>query len=861
MRLLHGSVLFTLFLLFITGCQRTNQPDHFEGLPKNEVYGIRAWQQAEAIAQDTGAAFFDLAYEGLRQTPEKYPELKAAWAFSLANRYSLLQKPDSLKKYIHIARSIPLDSAEGGFALAIGLMRSLLEIDPEKLADSILLSRLDTIQSQCRKGLEESHPLYARIIGQTNRLKGNYFATKGMHEQGLKLMFENLEMKTRNTDTCCLYLDWYSIGNTYYFLEDYKNSEKYMQKAAEKAQRQSDKINSWDIQARSLHFMAKFHRMRGDTTSWLRLTSECIAQFKAHQSQHEIPPLIDIAVYYITGSDYPRADSILARVDSVVNQGVIPTLAAGAIATKAQYALQKGNFAEASRLAKLAIDTDVHGQYHKDLWRLTAMIEEAKGDVPAAYTAFNRFFEAYRQSVNTESIRKTEEMNFSLLMKEKQWEAEALAEKQVLLSRKVHVQRWLTGVALVGLLLTVVLLVRVVRDSERLQKANDLLKSQSAEMQAAKEEAEKASRAKAEFLSVMSHEIRTPLNGVVGMANILLDENPRPDQLESLEVLRHASNHLLGLINDILDFSKIEAGKVQLEHISFNLPHLTHSVSRTFEPLASEKGIYLRTQIEPSLGFSFKGDPIRLGQILTNLVSNAVKFTHNGGVLLSVRSDTGQRIRFSVSDTGIGIDPDFQRQIFEEFTQASSETTRQYGGTGLGLTISRKLVEMMGGQLALRSTPGEGSEFFFSIPLEMANGLLEMPDDAGHTNATLPGLRILVVEDNQVNQKILGRFMKKWGIEMEVVEDGMQAVDAVERNDYHLILMDIHMPVMDGIEATRRIRSLAQPSKSGIPIIALTAAALPEEIMRMRQVQMTEIETKPFNPDTLFRKIMRHFPQ
>lgn len=242
-------------------------------------------------------------------------------------------------------------------------------------------------------------------------------------------------------------------------------------------------------------------------------------------------------------------------------------------------------------------------------------------------------------------------------------------------------------------------------------------------------------------------------------------------------------------------------------------------------------------------------------------MSNAVKFTHNGGVLLSVRSDTGQRIRFSVSDTGIGIDPDFQRQIFEEFTQASSETTRQYGGTGLGLTISRKLVEMMGGQLALRSTPGEGSEFFFSIPLEMANGLLEMPDDAGHTNATLPGMRILVVEDNQVNQKILGRFMKKWGIEMEVVEDGMQAVDAVERNDYHLILMDIHMPVMDGIEATRRIRSLAQPSKSGIPIIALTAAALPEEIMRMRQVQMTEIETKPFNPDTLFRKIMRHFPQ
>jgi PAS domain S-box-containing protein len=392
--------------------------------------------------------------------------------------------------------------------------------------------------------------------------------------------------------------------------------------------------------------------------------------------------------------------------------------------------------------------------------------------------------------------------------------------------------------------------------SERKKQENEIL--------LAKEVAEKASKAKEEFLSVMSHEIRTPLNAVIGLANLMLQETPRKDQEENLETLLSSAHSLLALINDILDFTKIEAGKISVEMQPFNIFEFIDSIAKRFNITAQHRGIKLITTVDPQIPNRVISDSFRLNQIITNLVGNGIKFTNEGSVTLGVKL-LGQKtdkihIEFSVQDTGIGIRKEKITEIFKEFTQADAAITRKYGGTGLGLAICKRLVSILGGDIEVKSTPNKGSIFSFAIWVKTEKQQIkkEIEPNNAKTQDEIPqplkGYSILVVEDNEINTLIAEKFLVKWGAEFHHAENGLVAVEMASKNSYSLILMDIEMPVMGGYEATHLIRNGSSISKD-TPIVALTASALPDIQKRILDAGMNDYLLKPFNPSNLRQKI------
>ena len=429
----------------------------------------------------------------------------------------------------------------------------------------------------------------------------------------------------------------------------------------------------------------------------------------------------------------------------------------------------------------------------------------------------------------------------------------------------VRQQRIITGITIFGMLVASILLFYVYRIWRTLKSKNQQLETQSKALEIARDKAETAARAKSEFLSVMSHEIRTPMNAVIGMTHLLMDESPRQDQLEYLDTLQFSGNNLISLINDILDFSKIEAGKLSLEQVEFELENLAKSITATMKIKGSDKGIDVRYTYDLHLKRTYVGDTVRLGQVLTNLMGNAVKFTEEGFVELQIKQTDDNKIRFSVQDTGIGIPEEKQALIFEAFSQSSSDTTRKFGGTGLGLTISRRLVDLMGGQLQVESSPGKGSCFFFEINLPEANiQATETDPQETHKSlnfGSLSGLRILVAEDNKINQMVARKFLQKWDAEVHIVDDGQQAVEAWKRMPFDLILMDMNMPVMNGPDAVRLIRNEESQTQSRIPILAFTASVIQDEITRFLDAGMDDWVSKPFDPALLYQKLDKYTRQ
>ncbi len=380
----------------------------------------------------------------------------------------------------------------------------------------------------------------------------------------------------------------------------------------------------------------------------------------------------------------------------------------------------------------------------------------------------------------------------------------------------------------------------------------------------AREEAEEATQAKTDFLSTMSHEIRTPMNAVIGMTHLLMEENPRDDQLKSLKTLKFSADLLLSLINDILDFSKIESGKIELEFVDFNLKNMLHGIKAAQGTKAQEKHVKLKLRWDEDVPLMVVGDMTRLGQIINNLVSNAVKFTQEGEVSIEIdlieEKEHKVRLSFKVRDTGIGISENQIEAIFEEFSQASSSTTRKFGGTGLGLAITKKLLELQGSQIEVTSEVGVGSVFSFKLELRKSNKVV---NEAGATKSniefgqSLEGLRVLLVEDNPVNQYVVTRFIKKWEASLDIANNGQEAVEKVKQKSYDVILMDIQMPIMDGYESTKQIRAWEQQEeKDPVYIIALTASATLAAKDKVKELGMDEFLTKPFDPKELFARLI-----
>jgi len=374
----------------------------------------------------------------------------------------------------------------------------------------------------------------------------------------------------------------------------------------------------------------------------------------------------------------------------------------------------------------------------------------------------------------------------------------------------------------------------------------------------AKEEAEKASLAKSEFLSVVSHEIRTPLNAVIGMGHLLLKSNPRTDQVDNLKTLKTSADNLLVLINDILDFNKIEAGQLDLEEAPFSIKKLVNDIVSANNNGASERENTISVKFDEHLPDCFMGDSLRLGQVLNNLVSNAVKFTHKGaisiGVDLKELKSNSAIVVFSVEDTGVGIAKKNHIDIFLPFMQASTSITRQYGGTGLGLAITKRILNVLNSDIRVKSELGKGSKFYFALELATVESVSNELDENSTVEYDLQNKRILLVEDTLFNVLYATQLLEGWNAKVDVAENGAVAVEMLQNENCDLVLMDLQMPVMDGYTATLKIREFNKQ----IPIIALTASATSNVREKVIAVGMQDYVTKPFNPDDFFVKLKKH---
>ncbi|MDN3596543.1 ATP-binding protein [Zunongwangia endophytica] len=527
--------------------------------------------------------------------------------------------------------------------------------------------------------------------------------------------------------------------------------------------------------------------------------------------------------------------------------------------------LARKNATEADKYANLSLDAakknDFNGMVMSNYNLLSSIYEEQDNESEAlSYLKLGNKERDQLFKLNSKTLGKESYTAYGNDVLKS--EIKELSEKRKENERSLKVNKLTTILSVALITILSLLTLSLYKNNNLRARANGLLQKKNRELTLAKENAERATKAKAQFLSTITHELRTPLYAVTGLTHLLLEENPTPNQKEHLNSLKFSGEYLLSLINNILDLNKLEANKVEILYSDFDLRKRISDVLVALKNSADDKNIDIHFDFDTSIPQKLKGDPLKLSQILINLIGNSIKFTEDGDIWINVsqvrESKDDVHLRFEIKDNGEGISREKQETIFENFIQGSTQINRKFGGTGLGLSIVKNLLNLMGSKINLESELGEGSKFWFDLKflvIESAPHAEGNQLDLTEINSdSLVGKEILVVEDNKINQMITKKILEKRNAVCEVADNGTKAVELVKDSNFNLVLMDIHMPGISGIEATKQIRKF----NSEIPIIALTAVTLDDNLDEFYLNGFNDIIPKPYKTDEFYRKINKH---